>query len=161
MTRFGRVLNLLSSAGVEFILVGGVAANVHGSARATDDLDLVYRRTPENLQRLAEAFAGIRPYLRGAPPGLPFRLDAETLKAGLNFTLTSALGAVDLLGEIAGGGGYDQLLPHSQPIPMFGVDCRVIDLATLIVTKRAAGRPKDLTDVAVLNELLELGMNEN
>jgi hypothetical protein len=69
----------------------------------------------------------------------------------LNFTLTTSLGAIDLLGEIAGGGGYAQLLPHSETLEMFGVSCRVLELATLIVTKRAAGRPKDLAGIAILN----------
>jgi hypothetical protein len=65
VTYFGQVLTLLASAEIEFILVGGVAANVHGSVRATDDLDFVYRRTQENLRRLAGAFGPLRPSLRG------------------------------------------------------------------------------------------------
>jgi predicted nucleotidyltransferase len=153
VTYFGQVLTLLASAEIEFILVGGVAANVHGSVRATDDLDLVYRRTPGNLARLAAAFAPLRPSLRGAPEGLPFRFDQPTLKAGLNFTLNTSLGAVDLLGEISGGGGYDQLLPNSEVVEMFGISCRVLDLATLIATKKAAGRPKDLDAIAELKTI--------
>lgn len=108
MTDFAGLLRRLAGHNVEFILVGGVAATVHGSARLTQDVDVVYARTPENLARLVAALAGLEPYLRGAPPGLPFRWDHETLANGLNFTLTSALGAIDLLGEIVGGGGYDQ-----------------------------------------------------
>jgi predicted nucleotidyltransferase len=150
VTYFGQVLTLLASAEIEFILVGGVAANVHGSVRATDDLDFVYRRTPENLRRLAAAFGPLQPSLRGAPEGLPFRFDQPTLKAGLNFTLNTSLGAIDLLGEISGGGGYDQLLPHSEVVEMFGVRCRVLDLETLIATKKAAGRPKDFDAIAEL-----------
>lgn len=123
MTHFARALNLLSSAGVEFVIVGGLAANVNGSVRATDDLDLVYSRKPENIAKLVAALEPIHPYLRGAPPGLPFRFDQPTVMAGLNFTLSTSLGAIDLLGEIAGGGGYDQLLPHTEAIPMFGVEC--------------------------------------
>jgi hypothetical protein len=56
------------------------------------------------------------PYLRGAPRGLPFRFDLETLERGLNFTLTTTLGPLDLLGEIVGGGGYEDLVPHTQTI---------------------------------------------
>ena len=88
-----------------------------------------------------------------APRGLPFDFDGPTLAAGLNFTLTTSLGAVDLLGEIAGGGGYDQLLPHSETVDMFGLQCRVLDLETLIVTNKAAGRPKDLDAIAELRTI--------
>jgi len=70
-TDFAGLLKRLLTSKVEFILVGGLAANVHGSARATFDVDVVYRRTPENLDRLVRALAPVQPYLRGAPPGLP------------------------------------------------------------------------------------------
>ena len=78
-TDFDALLRLLGTAHVEFIVVGGVAAIFHGSAHVTYDLDIVYHRTPENLERLAAALQPIEPYLRGAPPGLPFRLDPATL----------------------------------------------------------------------------------
>jgi hypothetical protein len=104
MTDFDGLLRLLAAGQVEFILIGGVAATAHGSARFTQDLDVVYRRTPENIVRLVKALASVAPYLRGVPPGLPFRWDAETIAHGLNFTLVTTLGDVDTLGEIAGGG---------------------------------------------------------
>ena len=68
-------------------------------------MSFVYRRDAENLRRLATALDGQEPCLRGVAPGLPFVLDAETLRSGLNFTLVSNLGDLDLLGEIVGGGG--------------------------------------------------------
>src|SRR5438128_4509354 len=100
MTEFEKLLRVLKEGGVEFIVVGGVAAVAHGSARLTQDLDLVYGRTSENIDRLVSTLEPLRPYLRGAPPGLPFRLDAPTIRRGLNFTLTTSLGALDLLGEV-------------------------------------------------------------
>ncbi len=109
MTDFAGILRVLLESKVDFILVGGVAAVAHGSARATYDVDAVYDRSRENIARLAEALAPLKPYLRGAPPGLPFRWDAETIAHGLNFTLTTLLGDLDLLGEIVGGGGYRDL----------------------------------------------------
>jgi predicted nucleotidyltransferase len=144
MTDFKALLRVLSEGGVEFILVGGVAATVHGSARLTLDVDVVYRRTSDNLERLVLALTPYRPYLRGAPPGLPFRWDAATLRRGLNFTLTTDIGDLDLLGEIVGGGAYDQLLVDTTEIRVFGVVCRCLNLERLIAVKRAAGRPKDL-----------------
>lgn len=153
MTRFAELLRTLAAGNVEFILVGGVAAVAHGSARATQDLDIVYRRSPANLTALAEALQPLHPELRGAPPGLPFRLDVPTLRAGLNFTLTTKIGWLDLLGEIAGGGSYEELLPHTHAVEVFEIRCRLLDLETLIQTKRAAGRPKDFEGIAELEYL--------
>ena len=137
MIDFERLLEVLSGAGVDFILVGGVAATVHGSARLTQDIDVVYARTRENLERLVAALGAHGPYLRGAPRGLPFRFDTETLEGGLNFTLTTRLGDIDLLGEMVGGGRYEDLIPHSLEITLFGLPCRCLDLPTLIRVKRS------------------------
>ncbi len=153
MTDFQKLLETL--AGVEFILIGGVAATAHGSVRLTVDLDIVYRRTRANVRSLVLALAGARPYLRGAVPGLPFRWEEETLWRGLNFTLTSDLGAIDLLGEITGGGSYEDLLPHCVQMEPFGVSCLCLNLEKLIQVKRAAGRPKDLDAIAELEAILE------
>ena len=154
-TDFRTVIEILVDAGVEFVIVGGLAATVHGSARLTQDLDVVYRRTPENLSRLADALAPYRPYLRGAPPGLPFTLDADTLRRGLNFTLSTALGPLDLLGEIAGAGTYDDIFLDTVELRLFDRSCRVLGLEALIRAKRAAGRPKDLEVIAELEALSE------
>jgi hypothetical protein len=140
---------------VDFIVVGGVAAAAHGLARATYDLDVLYWRAPENLDRLVAALAPYEPYLRGAPPGLPFRLDLETLRRGLNFTLTTSLGDLDLLGEITGGGTYPQLLGESLEAKLFDVRCRYLGLEALIRVKRATGRPRDLEVIAELEALKE------
>jgi len=153
LTRFAELLKALDAGGVEFIVVGGVAAAAHGSARTTQDVDVVYSREPGNLRKLVAALQPLNPYLRGAPPGLPFRFDFETLSAGLNFTLTTDLGWIDLLGEIAGGGRYQDLVGHTIAVAAFGVKCQVLDLESLIRTKRAAGRPRDLEAIAEL-ELL-------
>ncbi len=155
MTDFEGLIGALSRAGVEFIVVGGLAAAAHGSARLTQDVDVVYRRTPQNLSRLVSALSSLRPYLRGAPPGLPFVWSEATLRGGLNFTLTTSLGDLDLLGEIAGGGGYDRLLPHTVELALFGHACRCLDLEWLLRTKRAAGRPRDLEAIAELEALRE------
>jgi hypothetical protein len=119
----------------------------------TQDLDVVYERSPENLARLAQALHGHSPYPRGAPPGLPFRWSAATLRMGLNFTLETDLGALDLLGEIAGGGSYEDLVPHTMEIEVFGVRTRCLDLETLMRVKRAAGRPKDFEAIAELEAI--------
>jgi hypothetical protein len=155
ITNYGKLLQILTEGGVEFVLIGGVAANLHGSARATFDVDLVYCRTRENIQRLVRALAPYNAYLRGAPPGLPFKFDEQTVRNGLNFTLVTTLGALDLLGEVIGGGNYEQLRPHTVQFEAFGVRCFCVTLERLIQLKRAAGRPKDLESVAELQALLE------
>lgn len=150
MIDFAKLLGLLVDNQVAFIIIGGVAAVIHGSGRLTQDLDVVYQRTPENLMRVTQALADHSPYLRGAPPGLPFRWSAATLLMGLNFTLETDLGSIDLLGEIPGGGGYDDLLAHSFEVDVFSLRCRCLELSALIRAKRAAGRPKDLEAIAEL-----------
>lgn len=160
MTDFGGLLRALAEAEVQFVLVGGAAAIAHGSARHTLDVDVVYARSAENIRRLVGALAPHEPYLRGAPPGLPFRWDAETISGGLNFTLTTSLGDIDLLGEIVGGGGYQQLAAQSITLRVFGIDCLCLGLEHLIRVKRAAGRPKDLDAIAELEALLEEQMRE-
>jgi len=155
MIQLGEALGVLSRARVEFIVVGGVAAIAHGSARLTFDLDIVYARDEPNVARLAAALAPLAPYLRGAPPGLPFHWDAATIQRGLNFTLTTSLGDIDVIGEATGGGTYTALLPHSRTLEAFGVRFQCVELDRLIQLKRAAGRPKDLEAVAELEALLE------
>ncbi len=155
MTDFAGLLRVLSRAKVDFIIVGGFAGTLHGSAVPTRDLDIVYSRDPGNIGRLATALTPHSPYLRGAPPGLPFRWDPDTVKAGLNFTLITDLGALDLLGEIAGGGSFEALRPHAESVTLFNVDCLCLGLRKLIEVKRAAGRAKDLQAVADLQALLE------
>lgn len=155
MSDLAHLIRTLTNAHVEFIVVGGVAANAHGAARVTTDVDVVYARDAENLGRVVAALVPLEPYLRGAPPGLPFEWSADTLRAGLNFTLTTTSGPIDLLGEIVGGGGYDDLLPHSTVVQAFDADIRLLDLPWLIKVKRAAGRPKDLEVIAELEALQE------
>ena len=155
MTDFKTVIRLFSGAGIECVIVGGLAATIHGSARLTQDIDFVYARTPANIDRLVEALRPHAPYPRGAPPGLPFDWSRTTIERGLNFTLTTTIGDIDLLGEITGGGDYAALLLHSTQVEIFGCPCRCLDLPALVQAKRAAGRPKDLDALAELEALLE------
>jgi hypothetical protein len=154
MTDFQTLLRCLVDANVRFILVGGFAGTVLGSPRITVDLDVVSARDRDNLERIARALEPLSPYLRGAPPGLPFRLDVPTLERGLNFALATAAGDIDLLGEIAGGGRFADLAAHARTLPVFDLPVPVVTLPELIRLKRAAGRPKDLEAIAELELLL-------
>ncbi|MCB9895251.1 MAG: hypothetical protein H6839_12435 [Planctomycetes bacterium] len=150
MTDYRGLLETLAKSQVEFIIVGGIAAAFHGSARSTNDVDVVYRRTPENMRRVASALEPIHPRLRGAPKEIPFLFDAKTIQRGLNFTLSTDLGDIDLLGQVTGGGSYDDLLSHSTVTEVLGISCRCVDIETLIALKRAAGRRKDFEAIAEL-----------
>lgn len=152
-TNFRAILEALLDQQVDMVVVGGVALVARGAPRTTEDIDLCYRRDDANLERLARALVPLRPYLRDAPPGLPFTLDAPTLRAGLNFTLTTVEGDVDLLGEISGLGAYEQVKAASSPLTLYGRSIDVLDLAGLERAKTAAGRVKDIADLAFIAEI--------
>lgn len=149
------ILPRLVSGSVEFVIIGGVAAAVHGSSYVTDDLDICYGRDETNLVRLASVIAPLHPRLRGAPAELPFIWDARTLQRGLNFTLHTDLGNLDLLGEVSGLGSFAQVHVDSVSLILFGVECAVISLDKLIIAKRAAARPKDKLVLPELEALRE------
>jgi hypothetical protein len=149
-------LRLLTRHEVEFIIIGGVAVSAHGSAYLTYDLDLAYARTRDNLKRLADALAPQHPRPRDFPADLPFVWSEQTIKQGTNFTLTTDLGNIDLLGEVAGLGDYEQVRAQSVVMSLFNLQCRVLSLDALIVAKRAAGRPKDLLALPELEALREI-----
>jgi hypothetical protein len=150
-----QIIPTLIKTRVDFVLIGGMAGTLHGSARVTFDVDLVYSRTRENIERLANALGCHAPKLRDAPPDIPLRWDSKTIRSGLNFTLTTDLGDIDLFGELAGGETYEDLLSHSFEAEAFGVQFRCVDLPTLIRIKEAAGRAKDHEAIAELRVLLE------
>ena len=137
---------------VDFVVIGAIALVLHGSARVTRDLDVCYSRDPSNLKRLASALKRFGPSLRGAK-ALPFTLDAATLASGLNFTLSSAAGDLDLFGEVTGLGPFAVVKRLSEPFTIYEREVRVLSLDGLERAKRAAGRLKDLVDLA---EILEI-----
>ena len=155
-TNFQRLLALLAEAEVEFVVIGGLAATVHGSAHVTYDVDVCYERSLVNIERLCRALASVHPHLRGAPGDIPFRFDPSTVLAGLNFTLDTDLGALDLLGEVPPLGEFPHVAAHAETVELFGFRVHVLSLEALIRSKRAAGRPKDLLVIPELEALLEL-----
>jgi len=148
-------LRLLGEYKVDCVIVGGIAAAIHGSSLLTNDLDVCYARDTANLKRLADALQSVHARLRNAPAGLPFILDSETLKRGLNFTFTTDIGDIDLLGEVRGVGNYEDVIAGSVTADLFGYRFAVIDIGKLIVAKRAAGRPKDLIALPELEAIQE------
>jgi hypothetical protein len=152
-TAYARLVEALVDAGVRFVVIGGVALVARGGARLTQDLDVVYDRAPDNLDRLVVAVGPLHPRLRGAPPELPFFFDARTLRSGLNFTFVTDAGELDIFGEVAGLGGYLEAEAASSIVTLFGRDVRLLGLDGLERTKRAAGRAKDLLDLETIRAL--------
>ena len=152
-TGYEGLFDRLADERVDFVIVGGVALTLRGSARATFDVNICYDRRKENLRRLSTALRPFAPTLRGAPPDLPFKLDPATLAEGLNFTLDTTVGPFDLLGEVSGLGTYDVVLRLSSPLSVYGHEVNVLSLEGLERAKRAAGRHTDLIDIAEIREI--------
>jgi hypothetical protein len=147
------VLEALLTHKVRFVLIGGLAARLHGSPSVTEDVDVCYARDHTNLERLAFALGSINARLRGAPHDVPFLLDAATLEAGDHFTFDTDVGKLDCLGTPAGVEGFDQLNANAVDMHLALMSVRVADLDDLIRMKRAAGRPKDRIELEILGAL--------
>lgn len=154
--RLLRIAELFQKHGVEFVVIGGQAAVLHGSPLPTYDVDLCYRRTAENLERLAAALRELHPTLRGAPPDLPFRLDAQSLALGSNFTFNTDLGPLDLLGWVEPFGTYGELIGRAETIDLETCRVAVIHLDDLIAIKRHLNRAKDQAALVQLEALKRL-----
>ena len=156
-----RFCAVLAEHGVEFIVAGGQAEALMGSPRVTYDVDLCYRRTPDNLERLAAALGTLNLTLRGAPPELKFRLDAQALALGQNYTFeVDGEYPLDLLGYLEPIGTYEDLLPHAETMSIGSRPTHVIGLANLIRIKQYLGRPKDRESLLQLEAIKRLREQE-
>ncbi|MCB1190444.1 MAG: hypothetical protein H7A23_16270 [Leptospiraceae bacterium] len=158
MTQFEKIIKLFEQHNIEYIIIGGYAAAIHGSARLTSDIDFVYKRSQDNIKKIAQALKDHHPYLRGAPEGLPFRFDEITISQGLNFTLKTDLGSIDLLAEIPGG-NYETINPYTIEVDLYSNKVNCVNLKKLIELKKASGRPKDLEVLSELELLLLEGQD--
>lgn len=137
------LLEALARAGVDFVVIGGVAGGSYGSAFGTFAVDVAYARDRDNLERLATLLGELGARLRCAPPDVPFQLDAKSLENGANFTFVTAHGSLDILSDPAGAPPYAELKARGTTIVVRGFDLVVASLDHLIAMKEAAGRPKD------------------
>jgi hypothetical protein len=140
---------------VDFIVVGGVCAVLHGAPIITLDMDLVHSRQPENLPRLLSALQSLGAIYRGQGERRLSPTLSHLASPGHQLLMTSA-GPLDLLGTITENNGYDELLPHTVEVQVReGLRVRILDLETLIASKEAAGRDKDKVVVPILRRVLE------
>lgn len=154
------LLRALRDADVPFVVIGGVAAVLHGSELLTRDVDVTPPRDDRTLARLAEVLGELDACLRGAED-VPVDVDASFLRSASSHTFTTRLGPLDVLFEPAGGGDHVRLDRTAVEVDLGdGLVVRVASLDDLIAMKRAAGRPKDLLAVehlAVLREEADRG----
>jgi len=141
---------------VEFVVIGGVAAVAHGSTYQTNDLDICYRVTAPNLNRLCAVLQRWKAYPRDWEPGHAFAADPRTLKVTPTLNLRTTEGFLDVLSGVTGLNGYATARKRSDEVTAFSLRFRVLSLQALIVAKEAAGRPKDLMLLPELRALQEL-----
>lgn len=149
------LLAKLCDAGVEFIIVGGAAAVIQGAPITTKNLDIVHRRTPENVTRLLDILQQLDATMRYDFANRGLRPTAEMLSGRGQINLSTTLGPLDPLCELDEDQGYDELLAHSEAVMDEGRLLRVLDLPTLIAVKTKAGRPKDKLVLPILIATLQ------
>jgi hypothetical protein len=148
-----QLLRTLVAHDVDFVLVGGMAAMTHGSAYPSFDVDIAYARDDGNLERLVRALRELRATLRGAPTDVPFQLDAQTLRAGAQFTFATPFGALDILDKPDGAPPYDELKDAAVQTSVEGESARVASIDHLIAMKQATDRPHDKVVAAELRAI--------
>jgi predicted nucleotidyltransferase len=151
-----RLLRALVDGQVDFVVIGGVAAVLHGSARNTFDLDICFASDPGNLEALGSTLVGLQARLRGVPDEVPCVPDAAALKRVEVLTLVTTAGDLDVLRAPTGAPRYDVLRGHADRYDVGGFEVRVATVEDLIAMKSAAGRAKDLGDVEELEAILRL-----
>lgn len=153
---FEQIISALVAAGVRFVVIGGVAATIQGSARLTNDIDICYDTSPDNVDRLVRLLTRWKAYLRGVERGLPFILDARAFRTTPIMTLTTTMGDIDVLDVVPGVGDYKAVVRQSEAVDIGDVEFRSLTLEALIASKKAVRRPKDVEQLIELEALLAL-----
>jgi hypothetical protein len=146
-------LSRLARQNVEFVVVGGMAGTMHGSALVTEDVDVCAPLTPVNLARIVSAVSDLDPRFRMTPQRLPLPSDPGRLIGYKNLYLHTDWGQLDILSEITGIGPYEEVARRSKAVDVGGITYRVLAIDALIEAKKAIGRPKDLQAAAELEAI--------
>ena len=157
-----RIVATLADHGVEFVVIGGSAAYLHGSPLPTFDVDIVPEEQRENLTQLSAALTELDARVRAAELAepLPFGHDADSLAAGRIWNLTTKFGDLDITFQPTGTQGYPDLIREAITVTLGGVEVKIASLADVIRSKEAAGRDKDRRSLPVLRELLARQLKE-
>jgi predicted nucleotidyltransferase len=143
----------LADAGVDFVVIGGIAVVAHGHIRTTRDLDITYATDSANLETLGRALVALDARLRGVAEVVPFTPDGRTLRSAELLTLETSEGSLDLLATPPGAPPYRELKARAEQIEIEDRGLRIASIEDLIAMKRAAGRPRDLEDIEALEEI--------
>ena len=155
LLRADQILKTLLDGHVRFVLIGGLASQVHGSPSLTGDVDICFALDGENLHRLSAALASMAAIRRGFEGGIHAPIDHRALRAGDVFTLSTRFGDLDLLAHPDPHLDFETLMGRSIAAEIFGMEVRVASLEDLMAMKRAAGRPKDRIELEILGALRE------
>lgn len=152
-----KILDALNQHGVRYVLIGGLAAAMHGSATPTFDVDIIPATTEDNLERLSAALTTLEARVRvdGVPDGLPFTHDATSLAGMLMLNLVTRYGDLDIASQPAGVTRYEDWASNASSIVALGVAVQVADLGDIVRSKEAAGRDKDKAQLPLLRALKE------
>lgn len=153
---FKKIITRLKNYNVRFVLIGGRAAVAQGSSYVTYDVDISYARDKENLENIVQSLLPFHPYLRGVEKELPFIFDTRTLQMGLNFTLTTDIGDIDILGEVTGLGNYAEVVKYSETMEIYGMECQVLTIEGLLKSKKTINRKKDEPVIKELEAIMEI-----
>lgn len=151
-----RLFAALNDGGVDYVVIGGIAAQAHGSAQFTGDADVCYAPDGANLDRLGRTLVALDARLRGVADDVPFVPDGATLRRVQVLTLNTPYGSLDVLAAPSGSPGYEALAAAAIRVDWDGVAIKVASLRDLIAMKKAAGRPKDLVAVEELEAIQRL-----
>lgn len=151
------LFQVLAEPDVAYVLIGGLAAVLHGSTAMTNDADIVPAADDENMERLAKALLALQARLRAEdhPEGVAFDPHPALLRSMAMLNMTTRCGDLDLTLSLAAVGGYDELVPASNTFELAGVHVKVAALADIIRSKEAAGRAKDHATLPILYALRE------
>jgi hypothetical protein len=154
--RVSEILRRLTEEGVDFVVIGGIALVLLGSARNTKDLDITFATDQANLEALGSVLIGLHARLRGVHEDVPFVPDARTLRGGSLLTLDTDAGWLDLLAEPPGAPSYATLRANSTELDLDSFSIRVADIDDMIAMKNTAGRLQDLADIDELQTIKRL-----
>lgn len=155
MQESDELLRRLGAAGVEFVVVGGLAAVAHGASRMTIDLDIAAAFTPDNMARLLAALRDVRPRYATRPDLGEVTASPEELARYRNLYLVTDIGRLDVLGELPPIGGYREATTNAVNVDLMGHPCKILGIDDLIRIKRSIARAKDLEVAAELEAIRE------
>lgn len=151
-----KILALLTARGVDFVVIGGIAAVLHGSARITQDLDVCFATDDANLDALGKVLIELEARLRGVADDVPFVPDRATLRRVEVLTLETSAGDFDVLAHPDGAPPYARLRQNADRYDLGAFAVLVASIEDLLSMKRAAGRAKDLSDIEELRAIARL-----